>query len=312
MLSRVVGRLIVDGFRVGARAAAAVPPKLAAYAASGVGAVAAAVAPTRRSMLERHLVRADPTLAGPALRRASRAAFQSYARYYLESLQLPSLSDADVRSGLTIEGYERVREALAAGSGVILALPHLGGWEWGGRWVTEQGTPMTVVAEPLEPPELFEWFTDVRSGLGMSVVPLGPSATSAVMTALRANHVVCLLCDRDVGGGGVEVEFFGERTTLPAGPAALALRTGAPLLPAAVYFADPPRGHHAVVRPPVEVRREGKLRDDVARVTQALARELETLIRHAPQQWHLLQPNWPSDPGHARAATAGAATAPTR
>ena len=125
---------------------------------------------------------------------------------------------------------------MADGTGVILALPHLGGWEWAGRWIADCGIPITVVVEPLEPPELFEWFADFRRSLGMDVVPLGPGAASAAIKAVKANGVLCLLCDRDIGGGGVEVEFFGERTTLPAGPATLALRTGAPVLPTAVYF----------------------------------------------------------------------------
>ena len=115
-----------------------------------------------------------------------------------------------------------------------------------------------------------------------------------MLQALRANRIVCLLSDRDLTGDGVEVEFFGERTTLPGGPATLALRTGATLLPAAVYF-RPGRNHHAVVRPPVPAAREGRLREDVARITQLLADEFEALIRAAPEQWHLMQPNWPSD-----------------
>ena len=86
----------------------------------------------------------------------------------------------------------------------------------------------------------------------------------------------------------------GERTTLPAGPATLALRTGAALLPVAVYF-GPGRGHQGVVRSPVATSRAGTLRDDIARITQSLAHEFEILIRAAPEQWHLLQPNWPSD-----------------
>ena len=114
---------------------------------------------------------------------------------------------------------------------------------------------------------------------------------------------MCLLCDRDIGGAGVEVEFFGERTLLPGGPAMLALRTGAPLLPVAVYFRR--YDHLGVVCPPVASVRRGRLRDDVARVTQSLANELEDLIRVAPEQWHLLQPNWPSDPGWRARHSAG-------
>ena len=164
--------------------------------------------------------------------------------------------------------------------------------------MAEQGHQMTVVVEPLDNVELFEWFKDLRADLGMTVVPLGPGATSAIMRALKANEIVCLLSDRDIQGGGVEVEFFGERTTLPAGPATLSIRTGAPILPAAVYFTDSYNGHQTLVRPAVAATRLGRLRDDVQRITQELARELEFLIRRAPEQWHLFQPNWPSDPGY--------------
>jgi KDO2-lipid IV(A) lauroyltransferase len=114
------------------------------------------------------------------------------------------------------------------------------------------------------------------------------------LKALRDNGLLALVCDRDLRGDGVDVEFFGEHTTLPAGPATLALRTGAVIVPVAVYF-RPHGGHHAVVRPPLDTSRQGSLREDVARITQALAREFEGLIAAEPQQWHLLQPNWPSD-----------------
>jgi KDO2-lipid IV(A) lauroyltransferase len=102
------------------------------------------------------------------------------------------------------------------------------------------------------------------------------------------------LCDRDLAGTGPEVEFFGERTTLPGGPATLALRTGAALLPTAIYF-DGPHSRRSLVLPPIDTTRQGKFRQDVQRVTQELAQALEVLIRRAPEQWHLLQPNWPSD-----------------
>jgi lauroyl/myristoyl acyltransferase len=156
-----------------------------------------------------------------------------------------------------------------------------------------------VVVEHLEPPELFDWFVELRSKLGMHVIPLGPKAGAAVTAALRANHIVCLLSDRDIGQSGPRVEFFGEETTLPGGAATLSLRTGAPIFPTAVYFTDRLDAHLGWVRAPMDVeRRSKKLRDDVHRITQDLASELEILIRRAPPQWHLFQPNWPSDPGY--------------
>ncbi len=157
-----------------------------------------------------------------------------------------------------------------------------------------------MIVEPLEPPELFEWFADYRRSLGMNVVPLGPGAASAAIKAVKGNGVLCLLSDRDIGGGGVEVEFFGERTTLPAGPATLALRTGAPVLPTAVYF-RPNGGHLGKVGAPLDTTRGGgSMSEDIARITQDLAYRLEELIRADPEQWHLLQPNWPSDPGYGK------------
>ena len=212
----------------------------------------------------------------------------------MESFKLPGLDVHEVARRFRVEGYEHVDAAIKAGAGPILALPHLGGWEWAGFWLAlVPRVKVSAVAEQLNPPELAKWFTDLRSRLGMHIITLGPGAGAEVNRAIRDNHVTCLLCDRHVGGAGVEVTFFGERTVLPAGPATLALRTGAPLLPTAVYFDG--IGHSAIVRPPVPVVREGTLRQDVTRVTQLLADELELLIRRAPEQWHLMQPNWPSD-----------------
>ena len=227
------------------------------------------------------------TLEGRARQTAVQEAFASYARYWMESLRLPEMSPEEVDARFTIDGCEHIEAALAAGTGAILALPHVGGWEVGGSWLVRQGFPLSAVVEALEPPELFTWFADLRQSQGFTVIPLSRSAGVSVVRALRANRIVALVSDRDIAGGGVEVEFFGERTSLPAGPATLASRLGVPLLPTAVYFKGD--GHHAVVRPPLP------LEGDPAAITQALAHELEDLIRAAPEQWHLFQPNWPYD-----------------
>jgi len=276
---------------------------LPGFAAQGlvpaIGMGANFASPERRSMIARHLRRADPTIGGIRLRRAVQEAFDSYTRYWLESFRLPYLSTRAVERGMRVEGYDTVTQALELGNGVILALPHLGGWEWAGRWLADRGHGVTAVVEAIEPPELFDWFADLRSKLGMQIVSLGPSAGREVLAALKRNDVVCLLSDRDIQRTGSEVEFFGETTTIPAGPATLGIRTGAPILPTAVYFTDRTDGHLGIVRPPIDTSRsDDGLRADVKRVSQSLARELEHLIRRAPNQWHLFQPNWPSDPGY--------------
>jgi KDO2-lipid IV(A) lauroyltransferase len=290
----MVNRTVL-AYRAGARVARLLPERVAIAAADRIGAMVGRRAGARREQVERNLRRVyGHDLSREAIDRGVRETFGSYARYWIESFRLPDVTPATLDAGMSIEGWDNVVAGRERGKGVILALPHLGGWEWGGFWLTRvKQVPVSVVVEPLEPPEMFEWFAAFREALGLHVIALGPSAGTRVLQALKANHVVCLLCDRDLHGDGIDVEFFGERTTLPAGPATLSLRTGAPLLPAAMYY-EPP-GHAGVIRPPVDTSRTGRLRDDVARVTQALARELETLVRHAPEQWHMLQPNWPSD-----------------
>ena len=296
---QLTNRITTNSYKAGALAARLLPGAVAAGLATPAGLGANFASPERRAMIERHLQRVDPTLRGLRLRRAVQESFDSYARYWIESFRLPAMSKRVVARSFREDGYQHLLTALDAGKGAIIALPHLGGWEWAGRWIADRGHPITVIVERLDPPELFDWFVELRSKLGMTVVPLGPEAGKAVIRALNNNHVVCLLSDRDIQGGGPEVEFFGERTTLPGGAATVALRTGAPILPTGIYFTDRFDGHLGYVRPPIPVERQAKrLRDDVQRITQAIAQELEVLIRRAPSQWHLFQPNWPSDPGY--------------
>jgi KDO2-lipid IV(A) lauroyltransferase len=285
------GQLTTWTYRAAARVAQLLPERSLPGLGRVVGRVGGWPQRANRRMSARHQRRVTGHV-DPA---AVNGVFHWYGRYWLEIFRLPG----DVRNGaidpnFTIEGYEHVTDGLARGKGVILALPHLGGWEWAAAWMARRGHHMLAVVEPLDPPELLEWFADQREAIGLEVVPIGPEVSRTVLRALRDNRIVCLLSVRDLTGDGVEVEFFGERTTLPAGPATLALRTGATLLPVAVYF-EAGRGHRGVVRAPISTARLGGLRDDIGRITQCLAHEFETLIRVAPQQWHLLQPNWPSD-----------------
>jgi len=190
--NRFTDAATVSGYRLGSLAARLMPGPLAAAAASSIGFSASFANPARREMFQRHLRRVNPNMGRAAMRVATQTAFDSYAKYYVESFRLPTMSKQAVERGFTKEGYrEHIVPALERGNGVILALPHLGGWEWAGRWMTDQGHKLTVVVEPLEPPELFEWFADLRKDLGMNVVPLGPKAASTVLKALRDNEVVC-------------------------------------------------------------------------------------------------------------------------
>jgi len=287
----VRAQLTTFAYRGATRVASFIPTPLVPALGRVAGRVGGWVQPGNRRMSARHQSRVKGANDGVDVD----AVFESYGRYWLEIFRLPSeVRRGEVVPNFTITGYEHIVDGLAAGKGVILALPHLGGWEWAAAWMAAQGHYMLAVVEPLDPPELFDWFERQRQAIGLEIVPIGPDVSKRVLGALRDNRIVCLLSDRDLTGDGVEVEFFGERTTLPAGPATCALRTGAVLLPVAVYFQEG-RQHHGDVRAPIATDRRGTLREDIARITQDLAREFEDLIRAAPDQWHLLQPNWPSD-----------------
>jgi lauroyl/myristoyl acyltransferase len=279
------------------------PEPMAEGVARGVARVMALRGSPALTMSERHIRRVlesecvDGVVPDPALvRRWSRRSFDSYARYWCDGARLPYESEAGVRSRWRLqEGHEHLRAAMAGGRGMVMALPHVGSWEWGGYWLGLEGIPMTAVVERLEPEQLFEWFVAQRAAMGLTAVPLGEGSSSTLLRTLKANKIVGLVSDRDMVGNGVEVEFFGEKTTLPAGAATLALRTGAPLLPVVVY-SGPGNWHTGIVHPPLDTTRRGRLREDIARVTQELARTFEYDIRAQPEQWHLYQPNWPSDP----------------
>lgn len=279
---------------------------LAEPMASGVAAVVGSALARRPhgdlEMRERHIARvlasSSPAVApDPAVvRRWALRSYRSYARYWVEGARLPSTSPDVVRRRFVLDwGYEHLAAAFDSGRGVLLALPHIGSWEWGGAFLALEGHPMTSVAERIEPPALFRWFVDQREAMGLRIVALDDEESSTtLLRELRSGGLVGLLCDRDIIGNGVKVEFFGEETTLPAGPATLALRTDAVLLPVAVY-SGPGDAHFAVITAPVDTRRTGTLRADVTRLTQELAHRFEWMVRRAPEQWHVYQPNWPSD-----------------
>ncbi len=310
----LAAKIAYAAYRSGGALAQRLPRRVAGILARRVGRALMVAMPGRRRMVARHMRRVyGPALSPQELRRTVRSVFDSYARYWLETFRLPRETPETIDARVRLEGLEHLDAATADGSGVVLASPHLGGWDFGGAWLAQHGYRPLAVVEELEPPELFEWFVTWRRRLGVDIVPVGPAAGTAVLQAAKNGQAVSLISDRDILGSGVDVEFFGETTSLPGGPATLALRTGVTVLPVAIYFEDD-GGHLGVVRPPLAVERRGRFRDDVTRITQDLARELETLIRRAPEQWHLMQPNWPSDPGYAeqQAATRAAATEGTR
>jgi phosphatidylinositol dimannoside acyltransferase len=175
----------------------------------------------------------------------------------------------------------------------VIALPHAGNWDAAGAWVAAQGWPITTVAERLKPEGVYERFLAFRRSLGMEIIPLtggGRPPLDILADRLRAGAAVPLLADRDLSSRGVEVRFFGGRTRMPPGPALLALRTGAPLYVAHLWY-EPDRPV-AQLDGPIEVPVDGPLDVRVREVTQRVADRLAEGIARHPADWHMLQRVW--------------------
>jgi phosphatidylinositol dimannoside acyltransferase len=247
--------------------------------------------------LQRNLARVKPDLSGRELRLLTREGVRSYMRYWCEVFQLPSMRTEDVVARMLTVDEWRLRDAVAAGKGMILALPHMGNWDQAGAWLAGTGVPFTTVAERIQPESLFKRFVTFRESLGMEVVPLtgGERAPFELLAErLRAGGTLCLLADRDLTTSGIEVDFFGSAARMPAGPAALAYDTGAALLPVTLTYPDR-RNWTTTVHEQVAVPAEGSREDKVRAMTQQMADAFASAIAAAPQDWHMLQRLWVDD-----------------
>jgi KDO2-lipid IV(A) lauroyltransferase len=282
-------------YRLGRLAASNLPERVLFSAAERIGTLIAHRNAGRREVVRRNLAR---VVGSDRLDATIDEAFRSYARYWVETLRIPKPGTDEIRRRTTAEGLDRLAKLLDAGDGVVFVSPHIGSYDVAGAWLASHGWRVLTIAEEVEPPALFEMFATLRRSVGVEVHPLGKgSSARAMLTGLRAGAAVGLVADRDISGAGIEVEFFGERTMLPTGPAIIALRTGAPIAVGSLYQ-RPGGRYHAVVLDPIEVEQGRAEPGRVRALTEEVTRRMEDLIRREPGQWHLFQPNWPTDPGY--------------
>lgn len=292
VLPSALGEQLADlGYAAGWRVVRAMP-EFAARNAFGAGAWYAARG-GGPAQLRKNLARVVGVSPGDVPAELMHASLASYARYWREAFRLPSMDHVALAHRLAEHavGGEHVEAALAAGRGAVLALPHSGNWDMAGVWLTNTYGRFATVAERLKPESLYHRFVAYRESLGFEVLPLTGGARppfEVLAERLRANGLVCLMSDRDLTRSGIEVDFFGEPTRLPAGPARLALETGAVLLPTHTWFEGAAWGTH--IEAPLDTSS-----GDVATVTQHLADRFAANIAAHPEDWHMLQPQWIAD-----------------
>jgi len=279
------------GYAAGWRIVRAMPESLARnvfgvgarYAARGGG----------PEQLRKNLARVIGTTPAEVPDALMRASVASYARYWREAFRLPTMNQAALATRLdrVFIGAANFADAHRRGRGAVIALPHSGNWDMAGVWLAQNYGTFTTVAERLTPESLYDRFIAYRESLGFEVLPLtgGPRPPMEILAErLRANRFVCLMADRDLTRSGVQVDFFGEPTRLPAGPARLAIETGAPLHPAHVFY----DGEDCVVQIDDALDTSS---GDVGVITQALADRFAVNIAAHPADWHMLQPQWLAD-----------------
>jgi lauroyl/myristoyl acyltransferase len=245
--------------------------------------------------LEANLRRVVPQASTRELRELSREGMRSYLRYWCEVFRLPDLRHEQIVALVRCDGEEKIVDGLRRGKGVVISLPHMANWDHAGAWVTLAHAPLTTVAERLKPESLYKRFLDYRRELGMEVLPLtgGPPPFRTLLERARQGRLICLIGERDLTEHGVGVDFFGERAQMPPGPAAIAVATGADLLPATLWYDGPTlriRIHDAVPIP-----ESGSRPEKVAMMTQTCADVFASGIAEHPQDWHMLQRLWVGD-----------------
>jgi lauroyl/myristoyl acyltransferase len=226
---------------------------------------------------------------------------RSYARYWQEAFRLPTLSSERIVAGTEVVGLEHLQKGRDSGRGLVMVLPHSGNWDAAGVWFIDYlGGPFMTVAERLKPESLYRRFLDYRESLGFRVVPLtgGPRPSTEVLRDwLDESGVTCLLVDRNLGTGGVPVEFFGRTATMPGGGAVLAAQTGAALIPTVCQFTE--RGWRLIFSPEIPVDGPGRLKDRVSEAMQSVADAFADGIAQRPEDWHMLGRIWPDVPADA-------------
>jgi lauroyl/myristoyl acyltransferase len=237
--------------------------------------------------------RLRPDASRRAIAHSARRVSISVAKNYYDLFRLPSMSREDLLAYFDVRNLEHLRAAHARGKGVIIVAPHMGSYNLVPSYVSSLGYPTVAVVEHIRDARLHEYFFRLRANQGVQLVTTGPEDVRNILRALRAGSVVMMLADRNVGTSSDAVTFFGERTMLPAGPALIARRTGAALLPAYAYRIGNTQSV-AVALPEMQLpEATGTPEQRRAADTQAVARVLETMILTAPDQWDILQPVWP-------------------
>jgi KDO2-lipid IV(A) lauroyltransferase len=296
-------QLVYYAYVAAAAIARALPERWSYRFASFAGVMQARLAKKKRHQVEKNLARITGEPAeSPRVQRLVLDAYRSYARYWLETFSLV-LRDRDFfLERVYCPSQDNIDKVLARGKGAVVVVGHLGNWDAAGAWVGARGNRLVTIAEVLKPRRMFDFFVEHRARLGMKIYPAQAGVTDDIVREVEGGAVVAILGDRDLKGTGPEVSLFGEKVTLPGGPASIALRAGVPVMVAGVWGmkrADGTPGWEAEISAPIELPDDydpaNITREQIVELTRRYAPVLEELIARRPEEWHVFQPFWAAD-----------------
>ncbi|YAL81844.1 phosphatidylinositol mannoside acyltransferase [Dermacoccaceae bacterium W4C1] len=294
-MSAVADRLTTAGFRLGWKAVRLLPEPAAYRLFDTVAAQMHRRNGTSVQRMRSNYARVRPELSEAELDDLVGAGLRSYLRYWCEAFRLPTYTRDQLDARMRLVNDGPARQALAQGRPLVLFLGHMGNWDWCGAWAESDFAHVTTVAERLKPEEVFQEFLDFREGLGMRIIPLtgGENPFPALVEAAQGGAFIPLLADRDLSRRGVEVTLCGHQAKAAAGPAALALETGAALCALPIHYeADPGGGPPTVVATfgtMVEPEPGLEHSEQIARMTQACIDDLGAGITAHTEDWHMMQ-----------------------
>ncbi len=265
--------------------------------------------PTRRQVIE-NLRHVEPRCSWLRYQLDAVKVFVTVNANYYDMLRIRSVDRDIFNELLTVHGKEHLDRALSEGKGVIVLSAHLGNFSVVGKYPASVGIRSAIIAERVQPPGLFNYMVRLRSTAGTDILPPGREAIPPILRLLRSNGVLLVAGDRDVSHQGMDVEFFGEIASLPAGPALLAMRTGAALIPAYTIRSSTRRSE-VYIRPPLELLRSHDREADLLQNIQIMAHALEEMISHDPTQWGVLQRVWGTPPETIQQRGEGIGSVPT-
>jgi len=234
--------------------------------------------------------RVMPNISERQLDEFTKDGMRSYLRYWFDTFRLNKWGKSRIIETTFVVRENLLRDPIATKQGCIIALPHAGNWDHAAAYFCSTGITLTAVVEKLKPEAIFQKFLAYRQSIGIEAISHKEKTIPILMERLNQGKLIALVADRDMSRNGIEVNFLGGIAKMPAGPAILALKTGAPLVTAYIRYLE--KGIEITFDETIKLPVLGSEEEQIKIVTQSMADNFAKGIKDSPVDWHMLQRIW--------------------